>query len=513
VSSDLVADDVDRLRTIVARRLGLRFDDDKLGFLAEVLHRHADRAGRGVGAYLGHLDSAGELPGEWRTLIDELTVAETYFFRSADQLRAFADLLLDPRARAVEPRALRVLSAGCASGEEAYSLAMLARDRLPEARLADLSIRAVDLNAKMLEKAARAKYSPWALRETSAEIKARWFRPDGRDFVLDPKICAMVSFEERNLAADDPLFWRAESFDVVFCRNVLMYFEPEAARAAVARIARCLAPRGFMFLGSAETLRGVSHEFHLCHTHDTFYYQRRDPSDPSDARAAIFGHDAAAAMVARMPAAVDLEASWVENIRRASERIGAMTTEPRVHDGGGAVTSREHEPLRSYDLGAAVELLQRERFSEARAMLGALPAESACDPDALLLSAVLFTHGGDLAAAERICDQLIALDEMSAGAHYVIALCRESAGDQSGAIAHDQVAAYLDPGFAMPRLHRGLLARRAGEQATAREELGQALALLQREDVSRLLLFGGGFTRDALVALCRAELVACGGVP
>ena len=81
------------------------------------------------------------------------------------------------------------------------------------------------------------------------------------------------------------------------------------------------------------------------------------------------------------------------------------------------------------------------------------------------------------------------------------------------AVEHDQVAVYLDQGFAMPRLHLGLLARRAGDAITARRELGQALPLLQREDSSRLLLFGGGFSRDALVALCRAELVAVGGTP
>jgi chemotaxis protein methyltransferase CheR len=75
------------------------------------------------------------------------------------------------------------------------------------------------------------------------------------------------------------------------------------------------------------------------------------------------------------------------------------------------------------------------------------------------------------------------------------------------------VAAYLDPGFAMPRLHLGLLARRAGNDVAARRELGQALVLLQREDASRLLLFGGGFSRDTLMALCRTELLRCGRTP
>ena len=146
-------------------------------------------------------------------------------------------------------------------------------------------------------------------------------------------------------------------------------------------------------------------------------------------------------------------------------------------------------------------------------MLDALPSDTAQDPEFLLLTAVLLTHGGNLAKAENVCAELLERDEMSAGAHYLMALCRESAGDGPGAADHDQVATYLDPGFAMPRLHLGLLARRAGDRNAAREELLQALMLLQREDSSRLLLFGGGFGREALSALCRAELAGCGGAP
>jgi chemotaxis protein methyltransferase CheR len=87
-----------------------------------------------------------------------------------------------------------------------------------------------------------------------------------------------------------------------------------------------------------------------------------------------------------------------------------------------------------------------------------------------------------------------------------MALCREHARDAAGAAEHDQTAIYLDATFAMPHLHLGLMARRAGDVATAERELDHALSLLAREDASRVLLFGGGFHRDALAQLCRAEL-------
>jgi chemotaxis protein methyltransferase CheR len=92
-----------------------------------------------------------------------------------------------------------------------------------------------------------------------------------------------------------------------------------------------------------------------------------------------------------------------------------------------------------------------------------------------------------------------------------MALCREHAGDSTGAIEHGQTAIYLDAGFAMPHLHLGIMAKRSGDAATAQRELGQALILLAREDASRILLFGGGFSRDTLLQLCRTELHAAGG--
>jgi len=155
--------------------------------------------------------------------------------------------------------------------------------------------------------------------------------------------------------------------------------------------------------------------------------------------------------------------------------------------------------------------LQKERFSEALDVVRGFPAAAQREPDVMLLSAVLLKHNAELARAEALCQQLLELDEMNAGAHYVLALCRERAGDAKAALEHDQIAAYLAPGFAMPRLHMGLVARRAGDWDAARRELGEALVLLEGEDASRILLFGGGFQRSALLALCRAELQASGG--
>jgi chemotaxis protein methyltransferase CheR len=123
---------------------------------------------------------------------------------------------------------------------------------------------------------------------------------------------------------------------------------------------------------------------------------------------------------------------------------------------------------------------------------------------------VLLTSQGEWSSAESSCRRLLELDELNAGAHYVLGLCGAGADRLDAATHHQRVAIYLDPHFAMPRLQLGLLLRRKGESSEARRELIQARALLARENASRLLMFGGGFGRAALLALCSAELAATG---
>jgi chemotaxis protein methyltransferase CheR len=497
--------DVERFRGIVAARLGLQFEDSKLGFLAEVLRKRLEAEQSESGIYLHRLET--DLNGSQETgeLARELTVGETYFFRNLSQFRAFSEVALPDRMRARrQQRSIRVLSAGCASGEEPYTLAIILREALPDPSW-DIQIRAVDINPAALERASTARFTTWALRETPPEIRDRWFSAAGRDLVLHDEIRDAVTFERRNLTADDSDLWRPGFYDVVFCRNVIMYFSPEKMQAVIGRIAAALAPGGYLFLGHAETLRGLSQDFHLLHTHETFYYRRRGAGEEAPPPS-IFAPLAAAPIARReAPAVADSSTAWFDAIQQASERIRALGTAPAP------VVPPLIAAAPKWNLARVLDLIQLERFSEALDLVRAMPPEASHDPDVLLLTAVLLAHAGQLAASAEVASRLLAKDEFNAGAHYVLALCQEGLGDRDAAANHDNFAVYLDPDFAMPRLHLGLLAKRAGDAATARRELSEALTLLKREDASRLLLFGGGFTRDGLVALCQAELTKIGG--
>jgi len=314
----------------------------------------------------------------------------------------------------------------------------------------------------------------------------------------------MVTFDERNLALEDARFWSQEPFDIIFCCNVIMYLVPDAVRMVVAQLTRALSPAGFLFLSHAETLRGLSEDFHLRHTDDMFYYQKRGKAEkpvPLSRAALEFPQPA-------LPADLD-GTPWVDAIRTASERIDSLSR-GRGTDAGSlpvsalpAANSNGQQPV---DLGLALELLRQEKFQEA---LGGLPITS--HRDTQLLRAVLLTNSGDLKGAEAICSQLLSVDDLNTSAHYLTALCREHAGDMHAAMEHDRAAIYLDPSFAMPHLHLGLLAKRSGDLPTSRRELQRASELLPCEDSFRILLLGGGFGREAMVEFSRAQLRACGG--
>lgn len=486
-----------RFRSLVASTYGLHFDDSKLGQLAEIVERQARLRAQSPARYIADLEQSRtglEAPPE------DLTVGETYFFRNTAQFNALREHVLPERlaARGGDGR-LSILSAGCSSGEEAYTLAMVAREAV-DMRSWAVDIRAVDVNPAALKRAERARYGAWALRETPAAMLQRWFVHEGRETVLVDELRRSVRFDRANLADATGDVWQNEAYDVIFCRNVIMYFTPATQRAVVARLARSLVPGGYLFLGHAETLRGLSRDFTLIHTNDTFYYRRVGDSKirvaPEDDDAARPWSPGAEAEPERP------DTNWYRAIEVATDRIEVLAK--RRHRSATAPRSDRVPQGPAPGVARVLELLRAERFLDALAVLESLPTSPAPDPDVKLLEAILCVHAGRIAAAAGLATSLIEADEFNAGAIYALGLCLEAAGDMGGAIAQYGTAIYLDPTFAMPRLRRGMLSRGASS-AQARTDFIEAAALLEAEDSSRLLLFGGGFSRAALIALCNAE--------
>lgn len=466
-----------RLRAIVARRLGLMLDAGRDAELGEALTRRLAERGRpAASAYLDALDTHDHR--EVHALGELLTVGETCFFRAREQFDVLRDVVLPARARSCGDD-LRILSAGCSSGEEPYSLAIFMRERerqfLPATWLR-WHVHAIDLSRRALAKAETGVYSAWALRETSADLRERYFSARGREYELGAQARTNVTFEQQNLLEESGQLAAGGAYEIIFCRNVLMYFTPDAARAVVARLTAALAPGGVLFLGHAESLRGLSNDYSLESSHDTFYYRRE-----------------------RRPTAAPPVRAVSSMLPTAAPVAPALPADPAPPGPSEDVLDRVRD------------LVSLERFDQALEALALLsPAEQEA-AGVVILRAVARLGIGDVDAAAADCNRLLAGGEGSVEAHVVLALVAEHRGDRRGAIEHHRAALYLDPEFALAHLHLGRIQRREGRLDEARHALGQALELLVREETSRLLLFGGGFSRAGLVALCRTELATLGG--
>jgi chemotaxis protein methyltransferase CheR len=522
--------EIEEFRDKIEAEFGLVFDVGRKEQVEEALLTRRTALELSSRDYLSRLDTDR---GEWGKVAALLTVPESYFFRHADHLRAFIEVAVPERMAAhPEDRMLRILCVGCAQGEEPYTLSMNLLEHADLVGSWKAAIRGCDINPEALRQARRGTYTNWALRATPPACKARYFASVGNRHRIADEVRSGVSFEVCNvLSLYRPEF--AESFDIIFFRNVLIYFGPEAIRAAVNTLAHMLAPGGYLFLGPAETLRGVSDDFSLCHTHETFYYRRkasigelkrfsplhREPRPGSATTAQILNSDlegmfpsaSAADFQPSIPASPP-DTRWMEEIESSSERILRLHT--RVSRTGARhaapVKRRPAKQLSKEDNRQLFSLLSEGRYQEILALTGNLSADFQDDSDILLLRALAHLNRKELANAEAVCRTALKCDSMNASGHYVLALCREHTGDIEGAMEQDRISIYLDPTFAIPHMHLALIARKGGDRRSARREFEKADLLLARENAGRLMMFGGGFSREALQKLCRSELRALG---
>jgi chemotaxis protein methyltransferase CheR len=476
--------DLAAFRALLGARLGWAFADSDLPQLDQVLARRSATARLSPAAYLSRLGT-GDGWDEPAALAEELTITETYFFRHGEQFRALAEDALPELVRArAGRRALSLLSVGCSSGEEAYSLAILAHEARPDPGWT-VSVLGLDTNPAMLARAAAARYSSWSLRETPDPMRERWFHPHDGVYELDARIRDTVRFRHHNVADDEPGLWPPEQYDVVFCRNLLMYLTPATAGTLVRRMTRSLVKGGYLFLGHTDSLGPRPDGLEARHSHHTFYYRRP----------------------LRAPALTALSVPGELPVRR---RVPPAPPGPDLHERTLALARDERFADALALVEAGLDLSDPDRSDLDPSTLDLDPGARP-QPRDLLLHAVLLAQAGRIEDAEIVCRRLLDVDGLYADAHHLLGVCLEGGAAVDVAIGHYRLAAHLDPAFAMPRLRLGLMARRRGDDRAAGPELDRALHLLRDERDERIVLFGGGFGRIALTALCRAELDA-GGV-
>jgi chemotaxis protein methyltransferase CheR len=262
------------LRDLIHEHSGLYFRDELRYLLERRLAPRLKALGLAdFGAYFRFLRYDLQRRAELEAASEALTTNETYFFREPHQLRAFAGEILPMLAESNRrERRLRIWSAGCSSGEEVYTIAILVKDSgLFEGW--EVNVFGSDIARKVLAAARAGAYGTHAFRAAEAETMRRWFRPAGEKWVIDEAIRRSVAFGHVNLL-DEGMMSVVGRVDVIFCRNVMIYFDIPTRRRVVRAFRDKLADGGFLLLGHSESLLNVTADFQLVHLKNDLVYRK-----------------------------------------------------------------------------------------------------------------------------------------------------------------------------------------------------------------------------------------------
>ena len=281
------------IKQAVIDRTGHHYYADKDSLLQDRLNRRMMATGcQGLPDYLSLLDHPAAGPAEWRELESEITIGETFFFRHAEQFAALQSVILpEIIGRNADTRRLRIWSAGCAVGAEPYSIAILLERLLGQA-LRDWSIDILgsDISHRFLEKARDGSFSNWALRGMPDPERRRHFdaAPDLKQWRIANRHRRPVRFVQHNLLSllDGSLSADWTGFDLILCRNVLIYFSQDRIAPMMSALGRCLGPQGWLMVGYSDALAGQPPDLGVVELRGTIAFRPPGSMSPRVADAA-----------------------------------------------------------------------------------------------------------------------------------------------------------------------------------------------------------------------------------
>ncbi|MDA8121173.1 MAG: hypothetical protein M0Z38_01250 [Deltaproteobacteria bacterium] len=373
VPLEITADVFPPLREFIERECGIVLGEDKIAHVNGVLRERMLATGtKDPWEYVLGVMHGPRASDERKRLIGGLVVGETEFFRNPDQFRVFQNHLLPAFLAAGVSPPLRVWSAGCATGEEPYSIAISALEAFRGRFIEPVRVLATDIHQEFLDVARKGVYPQSAVRKVPPGYVMRYFTslPDGTVRVKD-EVRRLITFEERNLAGFSSAPLHPARYSAIFCRNVMIYFRPETTRRIVGRLFESLEDGGVLFLGHSETLWGISDAFRLERKAGAYYYRRAE------------GGQASATVTSAVEPPVDP--------RRAGEPPDGSSRSP---------AAKEDVQSASLALVARAEkMADRERFDEAeRLCREAIDLDPAC-PESSHLLAVVLRRGGRISEA------------------------------------------------------------------------------------------------------------------
>lgn len=408
----------------------------------------------------------GAIPGivetELRNLLNLVTVTETCFFRDASQFRLLRDYIvpaLISQRSTSEHRSKKICiwSAGCSSGEEAYSIAITLVDMgLYQAHPKwTIEIIGTDLNSEALEKARRGVYTARAVRNVEGRLLDEYFVGDGKTFVLKDAIRGRVSFEFGNLARTPmPSTGRQ---DVVFCKNVAIYFSGDVTRKLIGGIRDTLAPGGYLLLGHAESLWQVSEDFSLVEHDHAFCYRKSE-------------HGAQTPVTSR------------------------------------SVTSYSSTVSPSTEYDSCLAAFRAGDWAGAELALTALVDACPTFVPGLLLLGGLYAHRGRFDEAMAKAETVLKVSDLEARAHLLVGMIAARRQRHEDAVQSLRRALYLDDSLALGHFWLGNLYRERGDIARACQEYENVVRDCERDTLQLTEEFASDLTAEQLVGFCRGTL-------
>jgi chemotaxis protein methyltransferase CheR len=432
-------------------------------------------------------------------LITELTIGETFFLREQGQLDFLKDTVLPALRAGMGNGPLRIWSAGCATGEEPYSIAMAVREA---GWPGGVSILGTDLAFARLVAAKRARYTAWSMRGVSDDVITRYFERQGKQFLLRPDIRRSVEFRVLNLASAEypSLMSGVQQMDVIFCRNVLIYFDLATVAAIAARLIASLAPGGWLFLGASDPPIAEFVPCEVVLTGAGLAY--RPPGTTTSAQPALQPD------VAPWPdnAPIDrlnFDDAFVPELSSEATAVADAIEIESAH--------RSHRADIDADKHDSSETAYDQADYEAAIRLARAAIDRGDETDAVWIVLVRsFANRGDLEAAGQACSTALDRHRMSVELTHLHGILLAEAGRYSEAAEAARKALYLSPQYAIAHLALGDALSRTGDGARARRAFTNAETLLVGLAPDTPVPGGDGVEAAQLLRIARFRLETLG---
>ncbi len=464
-------------------KTGLRFHTDRRGDLRRAIASAAREMGfcdwQSLALWL--LD-APLLRRDIETLARHLTVGETYFRRDQKIFDFFEQTILPEIASMRRPqRRLRIWSAGCSTGEEPYSIAISVQRAVPDWKEWNLTLLATDIHLRLVERAREGIYRQWSFRNCPDWLKQLYFTRKDSDFEIAPAIREMVSFDYLNLAEDiyPSLFTGTNAMDVIFCRNVLMYFDAEAAQKAIDSFHRSLVDGGWLVAGATDAPSSFYSRFEPVRFQGATLYRKSDRKTK--------------------PKPADFSK---KEIRIPAPPVVRQKNETR---------EKKKIPVVENPLEVARRFYDEGRYDEA---IDALEESLSCGlplSEAMTLAARARANQGRLREAREWCEKALVRDKLDPSIHYLLAVITEEEGNPKSAIAALNRALYIDPDFVMAHFKLAGLKARTGRSSESRKHFQCVMSLLTAREGDEILPESEGITVGRLKAIIQTIADESGG--